>query len=337
MSKRVILGINSYSLTIEEKELIAKHQPLGFILFARNFQDKEQLKRLTNELQNIVNHDFVPILIDQEGGRVQRLKGHGYWLAPNAKYFADMAQSDFTKAWRAVFLNYYLIGCDLKQSGINVNCAPVADLLCDGADAIIGDRSFGDSVEMVVALCNAACEGLLCAGVLPIIKHIPGHGRATSDSHLELPVINDDMASLINSDFEIFRCLKNWPMAMTAHIKYTCLDDANPVSCSKTAINFIRNELEYKNIIISDDIAMKALSGSYADKTKKVLKSGCDIVLHCTGDINEMQEILANTSKVTNKQEAQLVTMQELCLKKYNELDYNACRKELQSMLMSIV
>lgn len=298
--KSVIFGLEGLELKQSERDFFKTQQPLGFILFARNIKDQSQVKALVNDLKSCVNHDYVPILIDQEGGRVRRLKPPLFREAKAAKIYANLAESNLEAAKQMTFLNHYLMGKELMELGINTNCAPVADLLFDGAHEIVSDRSFGKTPEQVIELCNSAALGLQAAGVTPIIKHIPGHGRAKVDSHFDLPKVSTSLAELEATDFLPFKALNNIPIAMTAHMIFDCLDEKAPVTLSKKAVNYIREEIGFKNILLTDDLSMKALTGSFTDKVKKAEAAGCDIMLHCDGKMQDMQEIAAATSIAPN-------------------------------------
>jgi beta-N-acetylhexosaminidase len=294
-TKRInaIFGFAGQALTAEEISFFKACKPLGFILFARNISDPQQVKQLTDSLRTL-NGDDSLILIDQEGGRVRRLRPPHFRDAKAAGIFAEIAKSDLNKAVEEVQKEYFAIGTELKSLGINVDCAPVADLLQHDAHEIIGDRSFGDKPDIVTALCRAAIHGLNTAGVKEVIKHIPGHGRAKADSHHALPIITEKLSVLEQTDFKVFENLCDAEFAMTAHILYTALDDKEPVTFSKNAINYIRKNLGYKGKIMSDDLSMHALSGTFAERTQKSFAAGCDIVLHCNGEMDEMREIARN-------------------------------------------
>ncbi len=282
MFKKAVLGIASTELTQEEVELFKIYNPYGIILFKRNCANVEQLRKLTASIKDLMPN--IKIFIDQEGGRVARLKEPEFREFPPANNLLTEAQA---------YDSYFIMGNYIKSLGIDINCAPVADLYYDYANNIIGDRSFGESVDQVVNLAKAAAKGLIDSGITPVIKHIPGHGRALVDSHLELPVIATELNELEKSDFEVFRRLNTMPMAMTAHIIYKALDPNLPVSISKNSIEYIRNKIGFKELLISDDINMKALKGDLGDLALNVLNAGCDLVLHCSGKIDEMRKVLA--------------------------------------------
>ena len=281
MSKSAVVGISSIILSDKEVELLKSHQPYGVILFKRNCSDDIQLKNLTSSIKEILPEG--KIFIDQEGGRVARLK------QPN---FIEFPAANKLQTEQQTYDNYFKMGKYLAELGIDINCAPIADLYYPYADNIIGDRSFGDNVITVVALAAAAAKGLMDAKIIPIIKHIPGHGRALVDSHLELPLVDAELNILENTDFAVFKALNYLPMAMTAHIIYSSLDNQLPVTISKKSIDYIRKKIGFKGIIISDDINMQALKGNLTSLTHQVFDAGCDLVLHCSGDFDEMKEVL---------------------------------------------
>lgn len=290
VTKPVIYGVSSTSLNDEEKYFFAKNGALGFILFARNIEDKIQLKKLTDSLREVMDGEIL-VLVDQEGGRVARMKEPHWNKYPAGQYFADLYETNPEAAREALFKNFQEIGRDLNEVGINVDCAPVLDILTAKTHQVIGDRAYGKNAEQVADLGRKVCEGLLSQNVFPVIKHIPGHGRGTSDSHLELPIVNASLAELRATDFITFQKLRDQKFAMTAHILYTAIDKINCATNSPTAIKMIREEIGFENILMSDDISMKALKGSFSEKSKRILAAGCDLVLHCNGDMLEMAEI----------------------------------------------
>ncbi len=289
-NKPVIYGVSGPELTDEEKYFFSKNGALGFIVFARNIQDKNQLKKLTNSIKELMDGEVL-ILVDQEGGRVARLKEPSWKKYPAGKYFANLYQENPAEAKDTLFKNFQEIARDLVEVGINVNCAPVLDILTEKTHEVIGDRAYGLDVIQVSELGRKVCEGLLSQGVYPVIKHIPGHGRGTSDSHLELPIVDASLEDLKNNDFLPFKNLRDQKFAMTAHILYSAIDKHLCATTSPTAIKLIREEIGFTNILMSDDVSMKALQGSFFDKSKSILKAGCDIVLHCNGKMDEMLEI----------------------------------------------
>jgi len=264
--KPVIFGCSGPALTVEERRFFAETLPLGFILFERNCKDPRQVIRLVAELKEITGRAATPILIDQEGGRVQRLKPPHWRNAPPASVFGALAARDMALAREAARLNARLIAAELSDLGITVDCAPVLDVPGPKAHPIIGDRAYGGDPDTVTALGLATAEGLLSGGVLPVVKHIPGHGRATADSHQELPVVDADAADLEAVDFKPFRALSHMPWAMTAHVVYRALDAENPATTSPGVISqTIRGAIGFEGVLITDDIGMKALEGQFGD------------------------------------------------------------------------
>ena len=289
--KPIIFGCASTFLSEEEKLFFAENQPFGFILFLRNIENPDQVRNLVKELKSCVEHDYVPILIDQEGGRVRRLK------PPNWKESPPCGTFECEKDPAAVaYESAYAIGKELAELGINVDCAPMLDVRQPNAHDIVGDRAFSTKPEVVADLGKAFAEGLMDAEVAPVIKHIPGHGRSQCDSHEDLPVVDASLEELRAVDFPPFIALNDAPFAMTAHIIYKAIDPENCATESKKVIDLIRNEIGFKGLLMSDDLSMKALKGSFADRAKKCLTAGCDLVLHCNGNMEEMKEI-ANAVK----------------------------------------
>jgi len=287
-----IFGCSGLALTEAERDFFRRTDPLGFILFARNVADPTQVKALVNSFRETVGRPDAPVLIDQEGGRVQRLKPPHWRKAPPGEPFAALAVRDLEAAREALRLNFRLIGAELADLGIDVDCAPVLDVPIPGAHDVIGDRAYGRTAESVITLAGEVIDGLLDEGVLPVIKHIPGHGRAMVDSHLDLPVVDTPLAELEGQDFPPFHAFRHAPWAMTAHVVYTALDAARPATTSRVVIDkVIRGAIGFDGLLISDDLSMKALGGSFEDRTRASLEAGCDVVLHCNGDMAEMVAI----------------------------------------------
>ena len=286
-----IFGCQGPQLDAQETRFFRDADPFGFILFQRNCDNPEQVRQLVNDLRDSVGRADAPVLIDQEGGRVQRLKPPHWRDAPPAARFAALAEINPDRAIEAARLNARLIASDLMDLGITVDCTPVLDVPQDNADPIIGDRAYGADPAMIAALAGAVCEGLLEGGVLPVIKHIPGHGRADVDSHLALPVVATPLTELERSDFAPFVALAHIPWAMTAHVVYTQIDTANPATTSAKVIDVIRREIGFTGVLLSDDLSMQALAGGMAQRVRGSLAAGCDIVLHCNGEMDEMAAI----------------------------------------------
>ncbi|TAD88452.1 MAG: beta-N-acetylhexosaminidase [Alphaproteobacteria bacterium] len=310
--RAVIFGVAGTELLAEERAFFSEVEPLGFILFQRNCRDADQIRRLVSDLRETVGRPDAPVLIDQEGGRVQRLKPPHWRAAPPAARFGAVFSVDPDRAIAAARLNGRLIAQELSDLGITVNCAPVLDVPVPGAHDVIGDRAFGTDISPVMALGRAFAEGLRAGGVLPIWKHIPGHGRARVDSHRELPRVDADTASLSDTDFTPFREIAanghsqlGW--AMTAHIVYADVDPDRPATLSPTVIDqVIRGAIDFQGVLVTDDVCMDALTGDFADRAAASLAAGCDIVLHCSGRLEEMQAVARGTRRVSEPTQLRL-------------------------------
>ncbi len=306
-SNAVIFGCAGLELSETERRLFAAARPLGFILFARNVATPEQVRALVHDLRRSVEREDAPVLIDQEGGRVQRLKPPHWRSAPPAASFGNLAGEERHIAIEATRLNARLIADELYDLGIDVDCTPVLDVPVAGAHDVIGDRAFSGDPDLIAELGRAVCDGMLGGGVLPVVKHVPGHGRATVDSHLDLPVVSASLDELRAADFRPFRALNDAPWAMTAHVVYTAIDASAPATCSPRLINdVIRGEIGFDGVLISDDLSMKALKGDFATRTRQALDAGCDVVLHCNGDMAEMQAVAAAARPLTDAAQRRL-------------------------------
>lgn len=294
-----IYGLAGPRLSAEEAAFFRDVQPWGFILFARNIEAPDQVRGLVGALRDIVGRPDAPILIDQEGGRVQRF-GPPHWRRyPPARILARLPGGPHVRR-EAVRLGARLIADDLHALGVNVDCAPVLDVPQPGAHDIIGDRAYGEAPDEVAFLARAMAEGLLAGGVLPVIKHIPGHGRATSDSHFDLPVVETSLETLRQTDFVPFQALSDMPLAMTAHVKYPALDPRRPATTSRAVIKgVLRNEFGFSGVIMSDDLSMQALDGGMTLRARQSLSAGCDVVLHCNGDMAEMKSVAAGVQALS--------------------------------------
>ena len=280
-----IFGCSGLELSKEEKSFFSEAQPWGFILFSRNITSRLQLRALTRQLRDTLGRN-IPILIDQEGGRVQRMRSPEW-----KEYLPALDQvKRADNALRIMYLRSRLIAYDLQEVGIDVNCAPIADILRADTHPILANRCYSTSIDEVVQVSRAVANGLIDGGVLPILKHIPGYGRAVVDGHEELPNVSERYDVLKVTDFLAFKRLADLPISMTAHVKYTDIDSL-PTTISKKIIKMIRDEIQFKNLLITDDISMRALSGSISERAELSLKAGCDIVLHCNGELNEMVQI----------------------------------------------
>lgn len=280
-----ILGCQGLTLGRDEAAFFREADPLGFILFARNVETPAQLARLTADLRAAIGRD-APILVDQEGGRVQRLRAPHWreWLPP-----LDQVQASPPEAMeRGLWLRYRLIAAELHAVGIDADCAPSVDIACADTHPFLKNRCFGSDQATVVRAARAAAEGLLAGGVLPVIKHMPGHGRAVSDSHMELPTVAAPRAELDAADFAAFKALADLPIGMTAHIRFADIDPDRPATASAAMIELIRDQIGFKGLLLTDDIAMQALSGTIPERARAAVAAGCDVVLHCNGTMDEM-------------------------------------------------
>ena len=292
MRSRAIYGCSGTSLSEQERDFFRHARPWGFILFARNISEPAQVKALVEQLRETVGDSQAPVLIDQEGGRVARLKPPHWGARPPAARFGALYAGNPDAAREATYLNARLIAHDLAGLGINVDCLPVLDVPVPGAHDIIGDRAFATDPATIITLARAQIEGLMDGGVLPVMKHIPGHGRAEADSHLALPRVSAAADVLSASDFVTFRSLDQCPIAMTAHVIYESIDPQRPATTSPKVIrDVIRGEIGFDGLLMSDDLSMKALDGPLSVRAKQALFAGCDLVLHCNGDMEEMRDV----------------------------------------------
>lgn len=272
--------------------MFAAERPCGLILFARNVESPAQIRALVTDFKSALESEDALILIDQEGGRVQRLRPPHWRAMPPARCFGDLYASAPEAAKRAAFAGARLIADELHDLGINVNCTPCIDVPQEGAHDIIGDRAFSTDPDVVSVLGRAVMDGTLKGGVLPVIKHVPGHGRALADSHKSLPCIDASCQSLEALDFRPFRALRDAPLAMTAHVLLPAYDAQRPATVSRAIMQkVIRDQIGLTGLIMSDDIGMKALQGNYAARTRAVIEGGCDVVLHCSGKFSQMCEV----------------------------------------------
>jgi beta-N-acetylhexosaminidase len=316
----VIFGCSGPQLTEDERDFFKNANPLGLILFDYNCDSPEQIAALTESFRDAVGRDDAPVLIDQEGGRVARLKEPHWRHPPPASVFAEAAKTDREIACRAARLNARLMARDLRAVGVTVDCAPVLDVPVPGADDIIGDRAMGSDVETIAMLGRAVCDGLLDEGVLPVVKHMPGHGRARADSHKDLPVVEEPLDILEKSDFETFRLLNDMPWAMTAHIVFTALDKDRPATISERVIkDTIRGSIGFDGVIVSDDIGMEALSGTPSERAKAVIEAGCDAVLECWGKLDIMRDVAAVVPALSDGAALRISRAEALRVRRQNE------------------
>ncbi|MGY2050199.1 beta-N-acetylhexosaminidase [Methylobacterium sp. JK268] len=291
-SRALILGCAGTALHPDEVAFFRDVQPWGFILFKRNIGTPDEVRALSDSLRDTVGRADAPVLIDQEGGRVQRM-GPPHWRAyPSARTYARAGGREEGPALAR--LGARLMAHDLAAVGITVDCAPILDVPVPGANAVIGDRAYGTDPDTVAAFGRAVAEGLMEGGVLPVVKHVPGHGRGNADSHLALPVVEADRASLDAHDFAPFRALRDLPLAMSAHVVFAALDPEHPATTSARVIGeVIRGQIGFDGLLMTDDLSMKALSGSFRGRTEAAFRAGIDVALHCNGDRDEMEGVAA--------------------------------------------
>ncbi|HEX9463897.1 MAG TPA: beta-N-acetylhexosaminidase [Alphaproteobacteria bacterium] len=329
-----IFGCAGLELSAAERDFFRDADPLGFILFARNIRNPVQVRALVDDFRATVRRDEAPVLIDQEGGRVARLRPPHWRDAPPAGRIGALAGTSVDAACEAVRLNSLLLAAELCDLGIDVDCAPVADVPVPGAHDIIGDRAYSADPALVGKMAHACAIGLLEGGVIPVVKHIPGHGRARADSHAELPVVGEDLAALDRSDFVPFRTLAHLPWAMTAHVLYSAIDPERPATTSpKIVSEVIRGLIGFDGVLISDDLSMKALKGDLATRATASLAAGCDLVLHCTGAFAEMQEIAGVLPPLSPAAARRLRRGREMAMKPAAPVDRPAIQARLDGLL----
>ena len=322
-----IIDADGLRLTAEEKALFREADPFGFILFARNIDTPDQVRALCAEMRDAVGREAV-ITVDQEGGRVQRLRAPHWreWLPP-----LDFVARAGAEAPRAMYVMYRLIADELRAAGIDSNCAPMADVAGPETHAFLRNRCYGTDPDRVAELALAAGQGLLAGGVLPVVKHMPGHGRATMDSHFDLPQVSADRDSLEAVDFAPFRALRGMPMGMTAHLVYRALDDA-PATLSARMMRLIREDIGFDNLIMTDDISMKALSGTPAQNAAGAIAAGCDVVLFCNAPLAERRAVTEAAGRMTEA--AQVRAERALAARRTpDDVDIPALERELEALL----
>ncbi|RFP87185.1 beta-N-acetylhexosaminidase [Rhodobacteraceae bacterium 63075] len=322
-----ILDADGVSLSADERAFFRDVNPFGFILFARNIEEPEQVRRLCGEFREAVGREAL-ITIDQEGGRVQRLRAPHWreWLPP-----LEQAQRAGAQAARSFYLRFRIIAHELRRAGVDSNCAPMLDIGFDETHAFLKNRCYGTDVKQICANACAAAEGMLDGGVLPVAKHIPGHGRATADSHCELPSVDAALDSLREQDFAPFKALNDLPMGMTAHIRYPALDAA-PATLSKPVMDMIREEIGFEGLIMTDDISMKALSGDLGALGRAALDAGCDVILHCNGTLAQRRVVAEAAGEMSDAALARA----DAALKwrtAPDDVDISALEEELKALL----
>lgn len=327
-----IFGLSGPRLTSSEKAFFRDANPWAFILFARNIETPDQVRRLTKDLRDTVGRDCM-IFVDQEGGRVRRLRPPQWPDYVSYEVLARGYKDNKRSRRRAVWLHHRLMAHDLRAIGINADCAPVLDLPTEDADPIISDRAFGDNTDIIIDLANAAMAGLMSGGVAPVIKHIPGHGRATVDSHKALPRIETDLETLNQSDFLPFKALADAPMAMTAHAVFKAVDPLRPVTLSGLGIKrLIREHIGFEGLLMSDDLDMKALSGDLTQLTEQALAAGCDVALQCSGALPSMVAV-AKGAQALSGASLERAGLADHCGKIVKEFDVEAGRAEYERLV----
>lgn len=336
MPKNLIVGCSSTQLTKQESILFSELQPWGLILFARNINNPTQIKALIQDCKTAMGRSNLMVFIDQEGGRVSRLPKSHWRVPPSPTVFAKMYETNKEIAKRACMLNALLTGLELKALGINANCAPMLDIPQDNASSIITERALGKTPQQVIELGQQISKGLKQAGVAPVIKHMPGHGRAISDSHLGLPKVDASLDQLNNWDFVPFKALAEESMAMTAHIVFEQIDNALPATISPILVNKIMREvIGFNGLIMTDDINMHALSGTVASRAEQAIAAGCDIALHCSGDYDEMQSLLSVAKTLNGKALQRTLVAEKIAFSHSADCNIEDIKDELESLLIN--
>lgn len=330
-----ITGIAGAALTDAERAFLRAAQPWGLIVFQRNITAPGALRRLIDDIRTTLSRD-APVLVDQEGGRVQRLDRPHWPKYPPGAAYGRLYGRNRAAGLAAARLGARLIAADLADVGIDVDCMPLADVPVAGADAVIGDRAFATQPDAVAALALAFAEGLADGGILPVVKHIPGHGRATADSHQRLPVVSAERAALETSDFAAFRPLAGLQLAMTAHVVFTAIDPVAPATTSAAIVrDVIRGSIGYQGLLMSDDISMGALSGSLGERARAAFAAGCDVVLHCNGRMDEMLDVAA-AAPVLSGQSARRAAAALAARKAASPIDVAAERAEFLALMSTV-
>jgi beta-N-acetylhexosaminidase len=331
-ARAFIPGLSGLNVSANERAFLREAQPWGLIIFKRNVSTPQQVAELTSAFRDAVGWE-APVLVDQEGGRVQRL-GPPHWPAyPAGAVYGALFDREVSSGLAAARLGGHLIATDLRVLGIDVDCLPLADVLTAGADPVIGDRAYGSEPGKVAAIASAIAQGLLAGGVLPVVKHLPGHGRATADSHHNLPVVDTDRATLESTDFAAFRPLASLPLGMTAHVVFSAIDPVAPATTSVTMVReVIRGFIGFGGVLMSDDVSMKALSGTIAERSGAAFAAGCDVVLHCNGILSEMTAV-AGQAPVLAGEAARRADAALAQRKAPEQFDVEAARKLFSQMV----
>ena len=335
--RAAIVACQGLELTPKEITLFTEKQPIGLILFARNIETKEQVSALIKQFKEIINHPSPLVLVDQEGGRVARLRPPHWREYDPVQKIGKLYEKSPKDGLSAAYLNARLIAEELYELGFTVNCAPVCDLFFEDAHEVIGDRAYHSDPEIVAALAESASVGFMDGAVMPVIKHIPGHGRAVMDSHEELPTIDTVIEELKQSDLRPFKALADLPFAMTAHIKYDAVDDTAPATLSKKLIDeVIRGEIGFHGMLMTDALDMKALGGSFAERATKAIEAGCDLLLHCTGDFAEMTEVLENAPVMSDSLIEKIALYEDLRVSSYKPCQVDVALGLLNDLLSGV-
>ena len=328
-----IYGLEGLALNDAERDFFRDAKPAGYILFRRNCQDRAQLRALTDSLRTLEGHDNVPILIDQEGGRVARMRPPEWPAFPTGEAFDRLYQLAPSSAIEAARVNARALGLMLAEVGVTVDALPMVDVRQPGASDIVGDRALGSNPMQVSALGRAILDGLMSAGVLGIVKHIPGHGRALVDSHHELPVVEDDEDALA-IDLEPFERLRDAPMAMTSHLLYKAWDAERPASQSPIVINdIIRQRIGFDGFLMSDDIGMEALAGDHGERAAACIAAGCDVALHCDGKMDNMMRVANAVPALSDIAEARLARAMAMRFAPDDGIDFAAAVAKRDALL----
>lgn len=334
-ARAFITGLEGLTLSPNERSFLRDARPWGLIIFKRNVNTPDQVTELIQSFRGIVGSE-APVLVDQEGGRVQRL-GPPHWPAypPGARY-GEIYDKEPAAGIAAARLAGHLIAADLRPLGIDVDCLPIADVPAAGGDPVIGDRAYGSEPGKVAKIAQAIADGLQAGGVLPVLKHLPGHGRATADSHQRLPVVDTDRATLEAADFAAFKPLAGLPLGMTAHVVFSAIDPVAPATTSVTMVRqVIRGFIGFQGLLMSDDISMNALSGSIAERSRAALAAGCDVVLHCNGNLEEMVAVAGETPELADET-ARRADAALAARKAPEEFDTEAARRLFTQMISDV-
>lgn len=335
-ARAFITGVAGTVISPEERAFLRDALPWGLIVFKRNIENPSQVRALVDSFRSAIGREDAPVLVDQEGGRVQRMGPPAWPSYPPGAAYGKLYDRDPAKGLAAARLGARLIADDLGKIGITADCLPLADVPVPGADPVIGDRAYGEQPAKVAALAGAVAAGLRDGGVLPVLKHIPGHGRATADSHAALPSVDVDRATLEATDFAAFRPLADLPMGMTAHVLFTSIDPVSPATTSAKMIReVIRGSIGFRGLLMSDDISMGALSGSLRDRVRASLAAGCDVALHCNGKMHEMREV-AEESPVLAGEPARRAEAALASRRPPKEIDLAAARAEFDAMMAGV-